>query len=228
MQSKSLDFRQVEWWMVTTAILTAFLFVLFGHRPSFHSDSGYDIFRFSSRLLILAAIYGAFHLIHMVLIPKFEKDINKWPSIVWTVFTGIISFGIIALFGFNSDLIKAPFPAFYLGTIVLYICYLLAAHVLSQALTPPKVRDFQLYNIIRLIIGYLFTLFCLIQLEPISSHGPAIIFAFFPSGHFYRQSFQLPFGLWEKKSRKNQASEVVQLEPDGGNPFGIPNHFCRK
>jgi len=179
MQSKSLDFRQIEWWMVTTAILTAFLFVLFGHRPSFYDDSGFEIFRFSSRLLILATIYGAFHLIHMVLIPKYEKASNKWPSIVWMGFTGIVSFGVIAIFGFNTELIGAPFPAFYLGIIVLYVCYFLASHVLSQSLTPPNVRDYQLYNIIRLIIGYLFTLFCLVQLEPIASYGPAIIFAFF-------------------------------------------------
>jgi hypothetical protein len=179
MQSKSLDFRQVEWWMVTTAILTAFLFVLFGHRPSFYDDSGFAIFRFSSRLLILATIYGAFHLIHMVLIPKYETATRKWPTIIWTLLTGMVSFGIIALFGFNTELINAPFPAFYLGIVVLYICYFLAAHVLSQSLTPPNVRDFQLYNIVRLIIAYLFTLFCLIQIEPIASHGPAIIFAFF-------------------------------------------------
>lgn len=202
MQSKSLDFRQVEWWMVTTAILTAFLFVLFGHRPSFHSDSGYAIFIFSSRLLVLATIYGAFHLIHMVLIPKFEKEINKWSSIVWMVFTGIVSFGIIALFSFNSDLIKAPFPAFYLGTIVLYICYLLASHVLSQALTPPKVRDYQLYNIFRLIVGYLFTLFCLIQLEPISSHGPAIIFAFFLPVIFIASLFNFFLVYGKRKAGK--------------------------
>lgn len=165
--------------MVTTAILTAFLFVLFGHRPSFYDGSGFAIFRFTSRLLILATIYGTFHLIHMVLIPKFEKDTKKWHAATWIALIGIVSFGITALFGFNSELINAPFPAYFLGIIVLYVCYLLASHVLSQSLTPPNVRDYQLYNIIRLIIGYLFTLFCLVQLEPISSHGPAIIFAFF-------------------------------------------------
>ncbi len=179
MQSKGLDFRQVEWWMVTTAILTAFLFILFGYRPQFYNDSGHAIFKFSSRLLILAVLYGSFHLIHMVLIPKYQKEENKWPSVVWIVLTGIVSFGIIALFGFNADLIKAPFPAFYLGVIVLYVCYLLASHVLSQALTPPKVRDFQLYNVIRLILGYLFTLLFLLQLDPIASNGPSIIFGLF-------------------------------------------------
>lgn len=179
MQSKSLDFRQVEWWIVTTAILTAFLFILFGYRPQFYNDSGFEIFKFSSRLLILATIYGVFHLIHMVLIPKYQTETNKWPSIVWIALIGFFSFGIIAIFGYNAHLIKAPFPAFYLGVIVLYVCYLLGAHILNQALTPPKVRDFQLYNSTRLIISYLFTLFCLFQLEPIASQGPAIIFSVF-------------------------------------------------
>jgi two-component system, LytTR family, sensor kinase len=179
MQSKSLDFRQIEWWIVTSAILTAFLFILFGSRPSFYGSSGFAIFKFSSRLLILATIYGAFHLIHMLLIPKYQKEINKWPSVVWIALTGIVAFGLTALLGFNTQLIKTPFPEFLLGVVVLYICYLLASHVLSQALTPPQVRDYQLYNITRLIVIYLFTLFCLIQLEPIASQGPSIIFAFF-------------------------------------------------
>jgi two-component system, LytTR family, sensor kinase len=179
MQSKSLDFRQIEWWIVTIAILTAFLFILFGSRPQFYNDSGHAIFKFSSRLIILATIYGAFHLIHMVLIPKYEKDGQKWSAIAWIALTGILSFGLTAIFGFNTRLINSPFPEFLLGVVVLYICYLLASHVLSQALTPPKVRDYQLYNITRLIVIYLFTLFCLIQLAPIASQGPSIIFAFF-------------------------------------------------
>lgn len=205
MQSKSLDFRQVEWWIVTTAVLTAFLFVLFGYRPQFYNDSGMAIFQFASRLLILAALYSAFHLIHMVLIPKYQTDSNKWPSVLWIVFTGIASFGIIAIFGFNSDLIKAPFPAFYLGVIVLYVCYLLAAHILNQALTPPKVRDFQLYNLFRLILSYLFTLFCLIQLEPIVNNGPAIIFSVFIPIIFIASLFN--FYLVYGKRKKGQIKQ---------------------
>ncbi|SDA89889.1 Histidine kinase [Algoriphagus alkaliphilus] len=205
MQSKSLDFRQVEWWIVTTAVLTAFLFVLFGYRPQFYNDSGMAIFQFASRLLILAALYSAFHLIHMVLIPKYQTDSNKWPSVLWIVFTGIASFGIIAIFGFNSDLIKAPFPAFYLGVIVLYVCYLLAAHILNQALTPPKVRDFQLYNLFRLILSYLFTLFSLIQLEPIVNNGPAIIFSVFIPIIFIASLFN--FYLVYGKRKKGQIKQ---------------------
>jgi two-component system LytT family sensor kinase len=124
-------------------------------------------------------LYGAFHLIHMVLIPMYQKESNKWPAIIWIVLTGMVSFGVAALFGYTAELIKAPFPAFLLGVVVLYVCYLLASHVLNQALTPPKVRDFQLYNIIRLILGYIFTLLCLILLDPIASTGPSIIFGFF-------------------------------------------------
>jgi two-component system, LytTR family, sensor kinase len=177
MKSKTLDFRQIEWWIVTTAILTAFLFILFGYRPRFYNDSGLAIFKYTSRLLILAVLYGSFHLIHMVLIPKYEKDGQKWPAIAWLLLIGIVSLFVSALFGYQAELIKAPFPSFYLGVVVLYVCYLIGSHVLSQALTPPRFRDFQLYNVSRLILIYLFTLFCLIQLDPISSEGPSIIFA---------------------------------------------------
>lgn len=179
MQSKSLDFRQVEWWIVTTAVLTAFLFVLFGYRPQFYNDSGMAIFQFASRLLILAALYSAFHLIHMVLIPKYQTDSNKWPSVVWIALTGLVAFSICAIFGYTSKLVKTPFPTYFLGIVVLYVCYLIGSNLFSQVLTPPKIRDFQIYNISRLILGYLFTLLFLIQLDVISSEGPSIIFGVF-------------------------------------------------
>lgn len=177
MKSKSLDFRQIEWWIVTSAILTAFLFNLFGYRPQFYNDSGMAIFKFASRLLILAVLYASFHLIHMVLIPKYEKDKVKWPALAWLILIGVVSFGVCAIFGYNANLIKAPFPAFFLGVVVLYGCYLIASYILSQALTPPKIRDFQLYNATRLVLIYLFTLLCLFQLEPIAHQGASIIFA---------------------------------------------------
>ena len=68
MKSQSFDFRQIEWWIVTSATLIAFLYILLGYSPQFHIDSSFAIFKFSSRLLILAVLYSAFHLIHIVLI----------------------------------------------------------------------------------------------------------------------------------------------------------------
>lgn len=179
MKSKSLDFRQIEWWIITSATLIAFLFILFGYRPQFYDDSGFAIFKFASRLLILAVLFAAFHLIHMVLIPKYQLETKKWPSVAWIILIGLVSFGVCALFGYKAELVKTPFPTYFLGIMVLYACYLIGAHLFSQALTPPKIRDFQLYNISRLILGYLFTLFYLIQLDPITSQGPSIIYGIF-------------------------------------------------
>jgi hypothetical protein len=179
MKSKSLDFRQIEWWIVTSATLIAFLFILFGYRPEFYNDSAFAIFEFASRLLILAVLYAAFHLIHLVLIPTFQTKSQRWPSIVWMTLTGVVSFGVSALFGYKAQLITTPFPTFFLGAVVLYGCYLIGSNLLSQALTPPKIRDFQIYNISRLILTYLFTFLFLIQLDPITSQGPSIIFGLF-------------------------------------------------
>ncbi len=179
MKSQSLDFRQIEWWIVTSATLIAFLFILFGHSPRFSDDTGFEIFKFASRLLILAVLYSAFHLVHMVLIPKYQSETKKWKPLAWIVLTGLVAFVVSALFGYQAKLTSAPFPTFYLGILVLYACYLIASNLLSQALTPPKLRDFQAYNITRLIFAYLFTFFFLIQVVPISSHGPAIIFGIF-------------------------------------------------
>ena len=165
--------------MVTSATLIAFLFILFGYSPSFHEDSGFEIFKFASRLLILAVIYSAFHLVHMVLIPKYHSETKKWKPIAWIVLIGLVAFVVSALFGYQAKLTSAPFPTFYLGILVLYACYLIASNLLTQALTPPKIRDFQIYNLTRLVLGYLFTFFFLVQLDPVSKNGPAIIFGLF-------------------------------------------------
>ncbi|MAN87374.1 MAG: histidine kinase [Algoriphagus sp.] len=179
MKVKSFDFRQIEWWLVSSATLTAFLFILFGYRPQFYNDSGQEIFKFISRLVILGTIYTAFHLVQMILIPKFQNDSNKWPSILLMALTGVLTFVICAIFSYQSGLVKTGFPTFLVGILVLFICYLLAGSLLNQALTPPRVRDYQLYNYARLIVAFLFTFFFLIQLDPITGFGPSIIFGVF-------------------------------------------------
>ena len=182
MKSKSLDFRQIEWWVVTLAFLSIFLFNLFGFRPGFHESSSTEIFKFVSRLIIPIALYLSFHLIHQVLIPKYEREQKALPVILFTILIGLASIFITIIFGYNSKLIRSPFPTFYFGVIGIYVCYLMVAYILQQALTPPKIRDFQLYNGTRLFAIYLFTALFLVQMMPITNEGPMIILGMFIPG----------------------------------------------
>lgn len=176
MKSKSLDFRQIEWWIVTSAFLSIFLFNLFSFRPGFYEGSGHEVFKFVSRLVIPMTLYISFHLVHSVLIPKYEKDKKVWPAILLTALVGVASFFLVALLAYNSELSKSPFPTIYLGVVGIYVCYLIGAFILNQALTPPKIGDFQLYNIVRLILMYAFTLLFLFQTLQITNPGPLIVF----------------------------------------------------
>ncbi len=176
MKSKSLDFRQIEWWIVTSVFLSIFLFNLFSFRPDFYEGSGHEIFKFVSRLVIPMTLYISFHLVHYVLIPKYEKDKKVWLAIVLTVLIGVVSFFVVALLAYHSELSNSPFPTFYLGVVGIYVCYLIGAFILNQALTPPKIRDFQLYNIVRLILMYAFTLLFLIQTLQITNEGTLFVF----------------------------------------------------
>ncbi|WP_268033965.1 sensor histidine kinase [Algoriphagus sp. PAP.12] len=175
MKNKSLDFRQIEWWVITLAFLCIFLFNLFGYRPGLYENSNIVIFKFISRLVVPVALFVAFHLIHMVLIPKYESNQKPLPIILYTILIGLVSLFISILFGYNSGLINSPFPTFYVGAIVLYGSYLITAYILEQALTPPKIRDFQVYNITRLFTIYLFTILFLFQMIPITNPGPLVI-----------------------------------------------------
>jgi two-component system LytT family sensor kinase len=176
MKSKSLDFRQIEWWIVTSAFLSIILFNLFGFSPGFYETSGFEIFRFVARLAIPLSLYIAFHLIHMVLIPRYERERKPALPIVFTVLIGGVTLLVCALFAYNAELIRAPFPTFYLGVVGIYMCYLIGVYILEQALTPPKLRDFQIYNIVRLGFSYLFTILFLIQVLSFTNPGPLIIF----------------------------------------------------
>jgi two-component system LytT family sensor kinase len=192
MKSKSLDFRQIEWWIVTTAFLSIILFTLFGFSPSFHETSGFEIFRFVARLAIPLTLYVSFHLIHMVLIPKYEREKKPALPIIFTILIAAASLLICAILAYNTELIHAPFPTFYLGVVGIYACYLIGAYILEQALTPPKIRDFQIYNIVRLVFIYLFTILFLIQVMNITNPGPLVVFGMVVPGlifiglyHFY-------------------------------------------
>lgn len=176
MKSKSLDFRQIEWWIVTSAFLSIFLFNLFSFRPDFSEGSGHEIFKFVARLFVPMTLFIAFHLVHSVLIPKYEKDKKVWPAIVFTVLVCGVSFFLVAIVSYNAELSQSPIPIFYLGVVGIYVCYLIGAFILNQALTPPKIGDYQLYNIARLILIYAFTLLFLIQTLQISNPGTLILF----------------------------------------------------
>ncbi|MDX5339487.1 MAG: histidine kinase [Cyclobacteriaceae bacterium] len=182
MKSKSLDFRQIEWWVVTLAFLSIFLFNLFGYRPEFHDPSDKEIFKFVSRLVIPIVLYISFHLIHQILIPNYERNQKALPAILFTALIGLVSLIISIMFGYNSGLVRSPFPTFYFGVLGIYVSYLIIAYILQQALTPPKIRDYQLYNGTRLFTIYLFTALFLVQMMPITNEGPMIILGMFIPG----------------------------------------------
>ena len=211
MKSKSLDFRQIEWWVVTLAFLSIFLFNLFGFRPDFYEQSGFEIFRFVSRLIIPVGLYVSFHLIHLVLIPKYQKTQKAIPVILLTILIGIISFGICAILGYNARLINSPFPTFYLGVVGIYACYLIAAYILEQALTPPKIRDFQIYNIIRLFTIYLFTVLFVVQVMPLTNAGPLIVFGMALPGLVILGLYQFYLVYQNKESGKIKRSRFFNL-----------------
>ena len=179
MLTKQLNFRQIEWWIVTSGNLIAFLVILFGYRPDLNENTDSGIFSFASRLVILLVLDGFFHLVHMVFLPWFLGSEKKWKPVLLLILTGILAFGVSSIFGYQGALIKTPFPTFFLGVVVLYGCYLVGVKLLNEALKSPKFKDFKIYNVSRLVFAYLFTLFFLIQLNPIVGEGPAIIFGFF-------------------------------------------------
>ena len=161
MKSKSLDFRQIEWWIVTIVFLSILLFNLIALSNSnswwmTHESNGLAM------VLIPAILYSSFYIVHMKLVVNFLINRNIWTLIGFSLLILLIGFGLSALVSIGSGNHVGGLFFFYLGLAFLYLSYQLAAFVLREMLTPPHLQDYFLYNLTRLILSYLFLIIFLI------------------------------------------------------------------
>lgn len=161
MKSKSLDFRQIEWWIVTIAFLSILLFNLIALSNSnswwmTHESNGLVM------VLIPAILYSSFYIVHMKLMVNFLINRNTWTLIGFSFLTLLVGFGLSALVSIGSGSHVGGLFFLYLGLAFLYLSYQLAAFVLREMLTPPHLQDYFLYNLSRLILCYLFLIVFLI------------------------------------------------------------------
>jgi two-component system LytT family sensor kinase len=95
MKSKSLDFRQIEWWFVTIAFLSILLFNLIALSNSnswwmTHESNGLAM------VLIPAILYSSFYIVHMKLMVNFLVNRNIWTLIGFSFLTLLVGFGLYA------------------------------------------------------------------------------------------------------------------------------------
>ena len=98
--------------------------------------------------------------------------------IILSVLIAIFSYIIITLFSDGANITKAPFTAYYFKIMAIYLGYLVWVIFLKQVLTPPKMKDYQSYNSIRLGSIFFFLTLFLLQIDQLVHRSIAFILAF--------------------------------------------------
>jgi sensor histidine kinase YesM len=160
MKSQALAFRQIEWWTITFI----FLLMTIVNTLSLSYQNDNNLNEHLAKVLIPIILYVGFYLTHMKLIPDYLNRKN---------ILALVGFGILIALGtglFTTVLTNADpnisatrFLRFFFNTMALYAAYLIAVLLVRNILMPPKLRDFQLYNGLRLVLIFIFVSVFLIQ-----------------------------------------------------------------
>ncbi|SHO60009.1 sensor histidine kinase [Algoriphagus zhangzhouensis] len=175
MKNKSLDFRQIEWWMVTITFVCIILFNLIS-QSSYLRWSGLEGVRSLKNVLVPSVIFASFYIVHMKLVPTYIKNRNVWQLVGFSLLTltGSLILSVIATVSLNGAVPNVFF--LYFGMVLLYASYHLSAFVIKEMLTPPRFQDFSFYNQLRLILAYLFLILFLVLSQRTITNEVALVF----------------------------------------------------
>ncbi|WP_339926100.1 histidine kinase [uncultured Cyclobacterium sp.] len=178
MKTKSLAFRQIEWWIVTLVFLIIVLVNILSAGNINHRGANHEMIGYFAKIFIPLILFLVFYLFHMVLIPKYLRNKKMGPLIFLSLLIAIFSYVIITLFSIGSKITESPFTAFYFKIMAIYMGYLVWVIFLKQVLTPPKMKDYQSYNSIRLGSIFFFLTLFLLQIDQLVHRSIAFILAF--------------------------------------------------
>ncbi len=171
MKSSPLAFRQIEWWTITFI----FLVIVIINTIGFSGNDNHFWNEHFAKVMIPIILYVGFYLIHMLLIPSYLKRKNVYS---------LIGFGLLIATCtgvFTTLLASSPFHSvneflkFYFNTLALYGAYSIAVLLVRNGLMPPKLRDYQFYNGLRLCLIFIFVTVFLFQAHPVITNEIVII-----------------------------------------------------
>lgn len=163
MKEKALPFKQIEWWILTLLFLAIVLVNVLDAGIFYRDAADKELASYFAKVFIPLTMFLSFYLFHIQLLPKFFEERKKWKLILYAILILIGSWVIIGIFSVESGMTRDFLVPFYFNTIAIYVGYLVFVYILNQAILPPKLKDFQVYNAFRLVALYLFVLLFLFQ-----------------------------------------------------------------
>ncbi len=147
-----LNFRQIEWFLVSTIFLLSIVSnILFGFRR-FHYNIPEVLRSTLAGTLIPALLLASFYIVHKRLIPTYQKDQNKLKLFFLAFLVLAASFAGVTLLHHMKQHVYTPIPPVFISSLILYSSYLIIVFNLNRFLISANTTDYRVYNYFRLFV----------------------------------------------------------------------------
>nr|MBI1230350.1 histidine kinase [Cytophagales bacterium] len=153
MKTKRLPFQQIERWSMTFIFLAIILTNVLKINTTY-SDRGLE--NYFAKIFIPLILFLAYYSVHYKILPFYFTEGKKVKPILLTILVGGMSLGLIAAISYGADISENIFLPLYFGAVATYIGYLVVTYMLDQILLPPNLKDYTVYNAVRIGMIYLF------------------------------------------------------------------------
>lgn len=168
MKNAPLPFKKIEWWLITLLFLAIVLINALDARMLYYRPDVREIAEYFAKLGIPLLMFLGFYLIHIKILPRYLKDQKLIPFIGYSLLVFVPLTGAITAFSIGAEFTETILMPFYFNTVAIYIGYLVLVYILIQIVHPPRLKDFQVYNLFRITALYFFVLLFLYQIREIS------------------------------------------------------------
>jgi hypothetical protein len=153
MKTKRLPFHQIERWSMTFIFLAIILTNVLKINTTY-SNRGLEIY--FAKIFIPLILFLAYYSVHYKILPVYFTERKKVKPIYLTILVGGMSLGLISAISYGADISENIFLPLYFGAVATYIGYLVVTYMLDQILLPPNLKDYTIYNAVRIGMIYLF------------------------------------------------------------------------
>jgi two-component system, LytTR family, sensor kinase len=176
MKNKTLNFQQIEWWLITILFTVILLFNILDYGVFANKRNDEHLARYFSNIVVPALLYCSFYFFHLKILPAYISTQKVARFYLLSIILLLIGWIVSSIFGFLTDWYDKPFNPQYFGPVALYLAYMAFTYVFNQGLKPPSVNDFAPYNIVRLLTLYIFVIVFLGQNFRFVSSGIQVFF----------------------------------------------------
>jgi two-component system LytT family sensor kinase len=202
---QTLPFRQIEWWLVTFIFVGIILSNIID-TPAFNFNDEQGLVYFA-KICIPLIFMGCFYIFHMRVLPSFLQKGNKVKLITYTLLLFFVSFMLTGAFSMGANFTDDFLMPFYFNTLAIYAGYNVLIYTLNQIFSSKKEEDSRLYNTIRVVLIYFFTVIFLLQFERIAGDFVTLLFVLILPAIIVvvTYNFFLIYGM-QKQNRKGEAT----------------------